>query len=117
MRISRLGSANVSGLQAVVEQIGITPHANLHMVFGVVSDKPVEEMLEVLPRSATYYFCKADIPRGMDATELERKASEFGLKGKVYPSVKSAFDSARKKAAPADMVFVGGSSFVVAEVI
>ncbi len=108
---------NESGLAAVVEQIGLTPHANLHIVFGIVSDKPVDEMLKILPRSATYYFCKADIPRGLDATELERKAAEFSLKGKIYPSVKSAFESAKKKASPGDMVFVGGSSFVVAEVI
>jgi dihydrofolate synthase/folylpolyglutamate synthase len=108
---------NVSGLTAIIDQIGMTPHSNLHIVFGLVSDKEVDDMLNTLPRSATYYFCKADIPRGMDAIELERKAGDFNLKGKTYPSVKSAFEAAKKKAGPADLVFVGGSTFVVAEVI
>ncbi|MEI6456611.1 MAG: folylpolyglutamate synthase/dihydrofolate synthase family protein [bacterium] len=108
---------NASGLTAIIDQIGMTPHANLHIVFGLVSDKAVDDMLNILPRSATYYFCRADIPRGLDAIELERKAGDFNLKGKAYPSVISAFGAAKKRAGPADMIFVGGSTFVVAEVI
>jgi dihydrofolate synthase/folylpolyglutamate synthase len=108
---------NEGGLKGVIGQIGITPHDHLHFLFGVVNDKEVDKMLEMLPRQATYYFCKANIPRGLDASELAKKGMEFGLKGKAYPSVKSAFHAAMKKASGTDLIFVGGSIFIVAEVI
>jgi dihydrofolate synthase/folylpolyglutamate synthase len=74
-------------------------------------------MLSSLPRNAAYYFCKANIPRGMDAMELSKIAQEFSLQGKAFSSVKDALFSARKSAGVSDLVMVGGSAFVVAEVV
>ncbi len=108
---------NPDGIKEVVMQIKKTPYKNLHIVLGVVNDKDVKTMLMLLPANAVYYFCKADIPRGLDAIELQNTANDFGLKGDVYPSVKSALENARAMALPEDLVFVGGSAFVVAEVV
>jgi dihydrofolate synthase/folylpolyglutamate synthase len=108
---------NESGLREVLEQIRQTPHHHLHFVFGVVNDKQIDHILTMLPREATYYFCKADIPRGMDAEELKQKAIQVGLLGESYPSVKRALEAASLKAGQDDLVFVGGSTFVVAEVV
>ncbi len=74
-------------------------------------------MLGKLPKQATYYFCKADIPRGLDASVLAQQAAVFSLQGQVYNSVKEALNAARSAAAANDLVMVGGSAFVVAEVV
>ncbi len=108
---------NEGGLKEVLRQIDSTPHDHLHFIFGVVNDKDVEKILCMLPPKATYYFCKADIPRGLDAKILALKAKEVHLKGRTYPSVKSALHAAQKKASESDLIFVGGSTFVVAEVV
>ena len=108
---------NPDGIREVLEQIEITPYNKLHFVIGVVHDKDVSAMLAKLPKEATYYFCKAYIPRGLDATELAQKAKEYSLKGNVYPSVKEALMSAQEAAGTHDLVMVGGSAFVVAEVV
>jgi len=108
---------NEEGIKAVVQQIMSTSFDNLHFVFGLVNDKDPKTILSLLPRNATYYFCKPDIPRGMDAEELQKIAEEVGLNGLSYSSVDRAFGSAFNNARPRDMVFVGGSTFVVAEVV
>jgi dihydrofolate synthase / folylpolyglutamate synthase len=108
---------NTAGLREVLAQIRETKHRQLHFVFGLVNDKETEPILEMLPQDAVYYFCKADIPRGLDAHDLKSLAMNHGLHGKSYPSVKEAYLCARKAADPEDLVFVGGSTFVVAEVI
>ena len=108
---------NQEGIKAVVQQIMSTNFDHLHFVFGLVNDKDPKTILELLPRNATYYFCKPDIPRGMDAGELQRIAETVGLTGLSYNSVDRAFSSAYNNARPRDMVFVGGSTFVVAEVV
>jgi dihydrofolate synthase/folylpolyglutamate synthase len=108
---------NKDGIAVVVDQIKNTPHKNLHFVFGVVEDKNLSEILEILPFDAIYYFCKANIPRGMDAGKLAVAAAAAGFKGKAYSSVSDAFYAAKLNADPNDMVFVGGSTFVVAEVV
>jgi len=108
---------NEGGIKEVIKNIEKTPHDQLHFVIGVVNDKDIDKMLDLLPRRATYYFCKADVPRGLDEVDLAITAGGFGLKGKSYRSVRTAFQAARKKAGASDMVFVGGSTFVVAEVI
>ena len=108
---------NKDGISEVVKQLERTPYDQLHFVIGIVNDKDVHSMLELLPRQATYYFCKADIPRGMDAEELGRIAMGIGLKGDCYPSVKSAYQKAQNAANPNDLIFVGGSNFIVAEII
>ena len=108
---------NEGGLKEVLTQIAVTPHKRLHFVIGVVNDKHLEPILELLPKDATYYFCKPDIPRGLDAALLQEKALKAGLNGSVYHSVMHAYEAARKEALSEDLVFVGGSNFVVAEVV
>jgi len=108
---------NQEGIYQVVRQIQNTPHKALHMVFGLVKEKDPDEILGLLPRKARYYFVRANIPRAMDTNQLAKKAGEFGLEGAVYTSVKEALQAARSAASQDDMVFVGGSTYVVAEVI
>ncbi|MEI7981396.1 MAG: folylpolyglutamate synthase/dihydrofolate synthase family protein [Bacteroidota bacterium] len=108
---------NEGGLREVIPQIAATPHNHLHFVIGVVNDKDIAPILAILPKDATYYFCKPSIPRGLDAETLEKSATKAGLNGLAYPSVKMAYETARKMAGTSDLVFVGGSNFVVAEVL
>ena len=108
---------NPEGLQAVLDQINQTQFNNLHFVFGMVNDKKPESLLYLLPNDATYYFCKPDIPRGMPAEELQQHGFKAGLRGKAYSSVRDALNSAVNNAGVDDLVFIGGSTFVVAEVV
>jgi dihydrofolate synthase / folylpolyglutamate synthase len=108
---------NEAGITEVRDQIKATPHRKLHFVLGMVNDKDISAILELVPKEATYYFCKANIPRALNADELAKKASESGLKGKVYESVKAALEAAKNEAHPNDLVIVGGSTFTVAEVV
>jgi len=108
---------NPDGIEEVVKNIAATPHRQLHFVIGMVSDKDSSKVLALLPKNAVYYFCRPDIPRGLDAGVLQTKASDFGLNGYSYSSVKEALTVAQSKAGAADLVFVGGSTFVVAEII
>jgi dihydrofolate synthase/folylpolyglutamate synthase len=107
---------NEGGLRYVVRQIEHTPHKHLHFVLGVVADKSLDKVLPLLPKEATYYFSKPALPRGLDATILQAQAAAYGLKGMVYSSVHQAYKAALAAAQPDDMVFIGGSTFVVAEV-
>ena len=108
---------NVDGIKMVVSQLKRMNMHNLHFVLGMVSDKNHEEVLSLLPKQASYYFCRADVPRALDAEILKEKAFKQGLNGRVYPSVMHAYRSALNNARTNDLVFVGGSTFVVAEVI
>jgi len=108
---------NPEGIIEVLENIKGVAHRQLHFVMGVVNDKDMSKILAMLPKNATYYFCKPDIPRGLDAESLRLKAEGFGLHGNTYPSVKAALQAAQSKAGENDLVFVGGSTFVVAEVV
>lgn len=108
---------NVDGIKEVVRQLCEMSYHKLHFVMGMVNDKDIDHVLQLLPRNAEYYFCKADIPRGLDAKILAQKAFDFGLRGKVYDSVRDAYRSAQNAALFDDVVFVGGSNFVVAEVV
>jgi len=108
---------NKEGLQALISQINSISFERLHFVYGTVADKNIDEILAILPKEATYYFCKPDIPRGLDADELKVQAKSTGLKGNSYPSVASAFEAAKENANSEDLIFIGGSTFVVAEVI
>ena len=108
---------NPEGIGIVVEQIRQTNYDKLRFVFGMVGDKNPDNILCLLPKNAIYYFCKPDIPRGMNVDLLFENAQKFGLEGKVYNSVTHAFNSAVNDAGINDLVFVGGSTFVVAEVI
>lgn len=108
---------NKNGLSIVLNQIQKEKFDNLHIVLGVVNDKDLQEILPLFPNSATYYFCKPNIPRGLDANQLKEKASKFSLKGKVYYSVSDAYHNALQKANVNDFIYVGGSTFVVAEIL
>ncbi len=108
---------NQAGLEYITRQLGRQQYHHLHMVIGMVKEKEVKAVLSLLPSDATYYFCKPDIPRGLDVEELARQATEMGLKGKSYPSVQQALEQAKAQARPDDLIFVGGSTFVVAEVV
>lgn len=108
---------NTSGVKEVVMQLSDMKFKRLHFVLGVVNDKEIDEILNLLPRYAEYYFCKADIPRGLDAEILASKAAHYGLKGNVYKSVRQAFNAAFNNADSNDVVFVGGSNFTVAEIV
>lgn len=108
---------NADGIAEVVYQLTRTPYEKLHFVLGVVNDKDLSSILSLLPDTADYYFAKADIPRALDEKELAQAAERFNLKGSVYSSVEKAFNVARSRAGINDMVFVGGSTFVVAEIL
>lgn len=108
---------NPDGIQEVLKNIGSTPHEHLHFVIGMVNDKDISKVLSMLPQNAIYYFCKPDIPRGLEAESLKEQAESFNLNGKVYDSVNGALSTAQKNAQQNDLVFVGGSTFVVAEIV
>ncbi len=108
---------NEAGLSLAMNQIKSLKVKELHFVLGMVNDKSIEKMLNFFPKDASFYFCKPNIPRGLDVEVLAQKAAELGLKGRAYSSVKNALRAAKKKAGKKDLVYVGGSTFVVAEVI
>lgn len=108
---------NEAGLKYVMTQISEQKFNNLHLVIGMVNDKDISHILPIFPRNATYYFCRPNIPRGLDAEILRQKALEFNLFGKSYNSVDKAYKSALIKASNDDFIYIGGSNFVVAEVV
>ncbi len=108
---------NEGGIREVVAQLKAVPYNKLHVIIGMVNDKDINGVLRLLPKEAHYYFTKASIPRALDEKQLMKQASYFNLKGSAYPTVKKAFDTARKKSSPDDLIIVTGSTFVVAEVL
>ena len=108
---------NSDGLKYVFQQLKDEVYERLHFVLGVVSDKDLDEVLPLFPKNATYYFCKPDVPRGLEAEKLMAKSIEFGLVGKVFNSVPEAYAEALKTAGEMDLIFCGGSNFTVAEII
>lgn len=108
---------NEAGVRYIVSQLERVPHRTLHIVWGVVHDKAIDKMLSLLPRQAKYYFTRPQVPRGLAADSLQAQAQPFGLVGEVYDTVALAWEAARQAASPDDLIFIGGSSFVVAEVV
>lgn len=108
---------NLDGIKFVVNQIKQTPYKNLHIVFGVVDDKNIDSILNIMPTKAEYYFAKANIPRALDQKILKEKANNYGLIGNEYKNVEEALKKAKKNAGINDLIFIGGSTFVVAEVV
>ncbi|WP_419545600.1 bifunctional folylpolyglutamate synthase/dihydrofolate synthase [Odoribacter laneus] len=108
---------NIDGLSEIRAQLESCSYDKLHFVIGMVSDKDVDSVLSILPKDARYYFCKASIPRAMNEKILAQKACAHGLEGDIYPTVAEAYAAARAAATPEDMIYIGGSTFVVAEVI
>jgi dihydrofolate synthase/folylpolyglutamate synthase len=108
---------NKEGLEYVLRQIKNIPKAGLHIVIGFVSDKDISSILPLFPADAKYYFTRASVQRALDEKILKSKASEFGLHGNSYADVNKALIAARKMASKSDMIFIGGSTFIVAEVV
>ncbi|MBN2806628.1 MAG: bifunctional folylpolyglutamate synthase/dihydrofolate synthase [Prolixibacteraceae bacterium] len=108
---------NEAGLDDVVRQLASESFSQLHFVFGTVNDKDINAILALLPKNARYYFTQAGIERALDANQLQALAVPFGLRGTVHQTVREALAAARSNAKPNDLIFVGGSTFVVAEII
>ncbi len=106
---------NEGGLREVFAHL--PQFKNLHIVFGTVADKDVTTVLSMLPANATYYFCKANVPRGKDAFELQKEAMKFHLKGDAFTSVEAAYLTAKKQAKAGDVILLTGSVFVVADAL
>jgi len=108
---------NAHGIKWIVDQLQKEDYQKLHFVFGVVVEKDLESILPLLPQDACYYFTQAQIPRAMDAHLLAKQCRSFGMEGEVIAHVPNALESAKKSAHPQDLIFVGGSAYVVAEVM
>ena len=108
---------NVGGLTYVMEQLKKQTYTHLHIVVGFVKEKDVNSVLELFPKEATYYFCSPAIARGLNVDTLKEIATAKGLQGERYSSVAEALNAAKAQALPSDFIFVGGSTFVVAEVV
>ena len=100
-----------------MEQLKQQPYRHLHIIIGMVNDKDISGVLALLPRDATYYFTKASVKRALPENELYKLASYVGLQGDCYPDVPSAVQAAQEKSLPEDFIFVGGSSFIVADLL
>lgn len=108
---------NEDGIRHILQMLSETPHKHLRMVIGMVKDKEVGKILKLLPSDATYYFTQANIPRAMAAESLFEEATKVGLKGKIAPKVGDALKEAKTDYQDGELIFVGGSTFVVAEVV
>lgn len=108
---------NVAGWQYLSKQISQQPCDTLHIVFGMVDDKDVDAVMDMLPQSAIYYFTKAETHRAINEQILKEKAEAKGLFGNTYPTVSQAYNAAKDNARENDFVFIGGSSYVVADLL
>lgn len=108
---------NKAGITEIIQNIHNQKFKKLHMVIGMVKDKDISGVLQLLPQTANYYFCAPDLERALNANDLKQQAATSGLKGTAYTSVKAALKAAKNAASEHDLIFVGGSTFVVAEVI
>lgn len=107
---------NEGGIRQLLQQIELTPHQNLHIVFGMVKDKNIDEVLNLLPQNASYYFSRAQVPRALPEGELKQKASAFHLMGDSYPNVNIAIQAALENAKEKDLIVICGSIFLVGEI-
>jgi len=108
---------NKEGLSYTMQQLQQESYYQLHIVFGVVSDKDLDSIFSVLPKEAKYYFCKPNVQRGMDVLELQNQFLEKGFKGDAYNSVEEAYTKALSLSNINDVIYIGGSTFVVAEIV
>lgn len=108
---------NETGVKIIVDMLRKQSFVRLHIVWGMTADKDINHILPHLPTSATYYWCQANVPRAKNVRELSQEALKYSLEGKEYPSVKAALAAAKKEAFLNDLIFVGGSVFVVAEIL
>lgn len=108
---------NTGGMQYIAEQLSLQTYRTLRIVIGMVNDKDISGVLSMLPKEACYYFTQASVKRALPAEKVKEAAAGFGLKGNIYPNVGAAVEAARKDAAAEDFIFVGGSSFIVADLL
>ena len=108
---------NREGLEFVLKQIRMIPKAALHIILGFVNDKDLNSVLPLFPSDAKYYFTRASVPRALNEEILKAEAFRFGLEGDSYPDVKTALDRAMAAAGKSDLIFIGGSTFIVADVV
>ena len=108
---------NKGGIQYIVEQLSTQKYHRLHIVIGMVNDKDISGVIAMLPKEATYYFTKASVTRALSETELQRLAREAGLEGNTYPNVSEAVSAAKEAAYADDFIFIGGSTFIVADLL
>lgn len=108
---------NEDGIKEVLKNIRATAFDKLHVVIGMVRDKDISSVLALLPKDATYYFCQPAIERAMPAADLAKEANIRGLEGRYFTTVAQALSEARNAASENDMIFIGGSTFVVAEIV
>jgi len=108
---------NEDGIREVVKNIEQSTFDQLHMVIGMLRDKDISGILKMLPKNAIYYFCQPDLPRAKPAIDLRNEAKAYNLLGEYYSSVKDALAAAKESARQGDLIFVGGSTFVVAEIL
>ncbi|WP_340074273.1 folylpolyglutamate synthase/dihydrofolate synthase family protein [Leptobacterium sp. I13] len=108
---------NKEGIGIIMQQLQEQTYDKLHIVLGFVKEKELDEILPLFPKSASYYFCKPNIPRGLDVNELHRKAVQNKLKGNKYATVLEAYTASKRNAKRDDLIFIGGSNFVVAETL
>ncbi|MFD2998944.1 bifunctional folylpolyglutamate synthase/dihydrofolate synthase [Pontibacter toksunensis] len=107
---------NEDGIKQILKQLEALKPKQVHLVFGVVNDKDITSILQLLPKHYAYYFCQANIPRALPVSELQAKASSHGLHGQAFATVPEAVEAAKANAAPDEVIFIGGSTFVVAEI-
>lgn len=108
---------NIGGVTEIVRQLMRQNYKSLRIVFGMVNDKEIDEVLAIMPKDATYYFTQASIRRALPAEEMQKKAAKYGLQGANYPTVKDALQAAKSDASPEDFIFIGGSCFIVADLL
>lgn len=108
---------NVGGMQYITKQLQETPHEKLHIIIGMVNDKDVNTVLSMLPKDAVYYFTQASVKRAMPAKEFAQIAQKHDLRGRCFENVASAYNAAKKKAGKNDLIFIGGSTFIVADML
>ena len=108
---------NIGGIRYITEQLARIDCKSLRIVFGMVNDKDITSVLKMMPQNAEYYFTQASIKRAMPAEELKNMAEKYGFTGKCYPTVKAALENAVADSTSEDFVFVGGSCFIVADLL
>ena len=108
---------NTGGIRYIVEQLRNQTYDTLHIVIGMVNDKDISGVLAMLPKEARYYFTQASVQRALPADKVKELAASHGLKGESYPDVATALKAAQSEATEKDFIFVGGSSFIVADLL
>ena len=108
---------NIGGIQYIVRQLNSEKYRTLRIVIGMVNDKDINGVLSILPQDAIYYFTQASIPRALPSQEMMQKGLAHGLIGTHFPTVKEAYKKAINDSDPSDLIFVGGSTFIVADLL